>query len=572
MRVLVATDGSKATGSTGDDEYRRTREEESRAALAALGTAELEFLGFPDRELDDKVQSKLREHLVTFKPDLICVPSPIEVHPDHFALAKAFCGLIQSDDLLHAQLAIARVAFYEVSQPLRPNTLVDITDVAEAKYAAITAHQSQIVLKDYVAYARGLNAYRAMTLPPESKAAEAYWVIDLPQLRTTPLSDLRQRVGHPPPIETVREQVPISVVIRTKDRPAQLREAIASIRSNEYKAETIVVNDGGQRVDLDDVKIVEHSSSRGRSEAMNSGVRAATTKFVAFLDDDDLYYPEHLATLANAVSASPNKAAWYTDAVSAFLRPGPSGNYETHSRLRLFGDDFDREALLIDNYIPLTTLLLEREAYLAVGGFDPAFDLFEDWDFLIRISDRGDFLHIPRVTCEVRHFQGGGSITLAAPEGTSEFRAAKLQVWKKHAERLDNNVFANVYERQKRQVTALYSALVEEKGARSLSEREIGRVSREVERLESDKLKLISEIAQWVERTRTLELSLQAETEASANAAVERASLTAALEESQSASRLAYAEVARLQSLLDLIYRSRTWKLHTIVEKMKGRG
>ena len=90
----------------------------------------------------------------------------------------------------------------------------------------------------------------------------------------------------------------------------------------------------------------------------------------------------------------------------------------------------------------------------------------------------------------------------------------------------------------------LYSALVEEKGARSLSEREIGRVSREVDRLEADKVKLISEIAAWVERTRTLEQSLHAEREATANAAVENASLAAALEESHTASRLAYAEVA----------------------------
>jgi LmbE family N-acetylglucosaminyl deacetylase len=572
VRVVVATDGSKATGATAGEDYKRTRERESRSALEQLGPVDLAFLGFPDRELDDRVQGPLRDQLLSFKPDLICVPSPIEVHPDHFALARAFCGLVQSDDLLHAQLAIARVAFYEVSQPLRPNTLVDITEVAEAKYTAIAAHQSQIVLKDYVAYARGLNAYRAMTLPPESKAAEAYWVLSLPELRTTPLSDLRKRVGHPPPIESVREAVPVTVVIRTKDRPAQLREAIESVRSNEYRAETIVVNDAGQSVDLEGVRVINHPSTRGRSEAMNSGVRAATTRFVAFLDDDDLYYPEHLATLANAVNSAGNKAAWYTDAVSAFLRPGPSGAYETYSRLRLFGDDFDREALLIDNYIPVPTLLVEREAFLDVGGFDPAFDLFEDWDFLIRLSERGDFLHVPRITCEIRHFQGGGSIVMAAPEGTDRFRAAKLQVWKKHADRIDNNVFANVYERKKHQLAAVLSALVEEKGARSLADRDIARIARDVERLERDKAALIAERPAWQDRIRELEHSLSAEQTASAAVAVEKASLQAALDEAHSALRLSHAEASRLQALLDMIYRSRTWKLHTIVEKMKGRG
>ena len=48
--------------------------------------------------------------------------------------------------------------------------------------------------------------------------------------------------------------------------------------------------------------------------------------------------------------------------------------------------------------------------------------------------------------------------------------------------------------------------------------------------------------------------------------------VSAALQESQRTSAALYAEIARLQGLLDLIYNSRTWKLHTMVEKMKGRG
>ena len=87
-------------------------------------------------------------------------------------------------------MAVARVAFYEVSAPIRPNTLVDITSVADLKDSAIAAHASQIAVRDYASYARGLNSYRAMTLPREVKRAEAYFVIPLPQLRTTPFSEL----------------------------------------------------------------------------------------------------------------------------------------------------------------------------------------------------------------------------------------------------------------------------------------------------------------------------------------------------------------------------------------------
>jgi hypothetical protein len=45
-----------------------------------------------------------------------------------------------------------------------------------------------------------------------------------------------------------------------------------------------------------------------------------------------------------------------------------------------------------------------------------------------------------------------------------------------------------------------------------------------------------------------------------------------ALAEMQRTNGALYAEVGRLQNLLDTIFRSRTWKLHAIVERMKGRG
>lgn len=568
VRVVVATDGAAAGNAT-------IREEESRKGLQIVGGAPVEFLGFGDRQLERHIpalQERLRAIIDDFNPDLIAVTSPVEIHPDHVALARALCELVQGDPLLFANHAIARVAFYEVSAPLRPNTLVDISSVADLKYSAVAAHESQRAFRDYPAYIEGLNAYRGITLPPDVRYAEGYWVTPLPALRSIAFSALRDAVGAPKPIEILAEPLPISVVIRTKDRPALLAEAVDSVRRTGYPAELVVVNDGGVRPIIETANVVNHDQPRGRSEAMNAGVRAAKSKYVAFLDDDDLFYPEHLATLS-AAAQSHAHAAWYTDAVSAFV-----GRSETE-RLRIYSHDFDRELLLLDNYIPLITLLVEREAFLECGGFDPQFDLFEDWDFLIRLSQRGSFQHIARVTCEVRHIEGAGSIIVESPEGSKRFRDAKLQVWRKHASLIDNDVIANVLERQKRHITQTAHETIEIRGQRDQLHADLARLDRE-------KAQLIDEISALHGRITQIEgANVELRTALSeANAdryekatrltdwQTAHADLSSAHEEAKRTTTALYSEVARLQTLLDMIYQSRTWKLHSMVEKMKGRG
>ncbi|HKS21322.1 MAG TPA: PIG-L family deacetylase [Thermoanaerobaculia bacterium] len=566
VRVAVATDGVEAAPGEDRDAYRARREEESRRALDAA----FDFFRFPDRALEQHagdLGARLRDVLEQFRPDLILVPSAIEIHPDHLALARCFCDLIQRDSSLFADLAVARVAFYEVSQPLRPNVLVDITGVAAAKYDAIAAHSSQTEIRDYVSFARGLNAYRAMTLAPEVRFAEGYWVTSLPTLRTTPFSALRNAMGAPPPIAVAAEAKSISVVIRTKDRPALLREAIDSVRATGYPAEIVVVNDGGGRVEnVEGIKLVEHETSRGRSEAANAGVRAASSDFVVFLDDDDLMYPEHLSTLAAGTPPC------YSDAVSAFA----------HAKMRIYSRDFDRDLLLLDNYIPLPTVLIPRADFLDLGGFDPEFDLFEDWDFLIRLAQRARFTHIPRITCEIRHIEGAGSITMSAPAGSQRFRDAKLQIWRKHAALLGHDTIANVFEREKQRAMAMENELTEAKGLR-------GHFEQNIARLERDKVTLIAEMQRQSERLNEAVVKISrleggneelrnalslAQNEC--NELLIRIGVLGdargAFDEAQRTIAALYAEIGRLQGTLDAIFQSRTWKLHSMVEKMRGRG
>lgn len=107
----------------------------------------------------------------------------------------------------------------------------------------------------------------------------------------------------------------ITVVIATHNRPALLREAIASIQAQSFPEWDIVVVDDGSHppVDLEDVnetisgrlRLLRHETPQGPSGARNTGMRAATGDLVTFLDDDDLLKPDALARINSVFQDEP---------------------------------------------------------------------------------------------------------------------------------------------------------------------------------------------------------------------------------------------------------------------------
>ena len=98
----------------------------------------------------------------------------------------------------------------------------------------------------------------------------------------------------------------------------------------------------------------------------------------------------------------------YTDAAVGIYELDAETGWRCVERRLPYSRDFDPDRLLVDNYIPFNTLLIERDLFAEVGPFDGAFAFFEDWDFLIRLARRAVLHHLPRVTCEYRHFRGAG--------------------------------------------------------------------------------------------------------------------------------------------------------------------
>ncbi len=260
--------------------------------------------------------------------------------------------------------------------------------------------------------------------------------------------------------------------------------------------------------------------------------------------------------------------------------------------MRLFGEDFDRQLLTLDNYIPLLTLLVRREHFLDVGGFDREFDLFEDWDFLLRLARRGSFLHVPKLTCEVRHFPTGDSIVQAATQDSARMRQGKMQIWARHADLVSHDALSDFVERRKRTAERLSSA-AESAGGRAahlaldvdrlirektllLSEltaasEQIAAANDEKAALNHEKAALHHEKAALLEHSRQLEQLLRAAEAMLADVDRHRAELQHDQSEKSELLGRLFEEVERLTALLDQVHGSRTWKLHSLVERVRGR-
>ncbi|HUP25688.1 MAG TPA: PIG-L family deacetylase [Thermoanaerobaculia bacterium] len=624
VRVLFLTDGSggvealPAEGSRSSPEevaaarraHAGRRFEEARCAAAALGVHRIDQLAFSDGALEqrlDELAAAITAAIDDGDPDLVLVPSPLEATPDHRA---AFAALHRALHPLRDKAAVARarlrVLAYEVNHPAYPDLLVDVGDQLETLSRAMRCHASQLERHDYLEAALGLRRFRTHSLPPGVVAAEGYSRLSLEDFTTRSLSHLVAHLGGAPERLEVVAGPLVSVVVRTRDRPELLAEALASIAASEYRRlEVVLVNDGGAlpAVPADypfEIRRVELSASRGRAGAANAGLDAARGELVGFLDDDDLVYPEHYATQVDALHAA-TVSAVYTDAVVAVyeLRAGESldgrgpRGWECVERRLPYSRDFDPDVLLLDNYVPFHTLLFERRLVEQVGPLDESLPVFEDWDFLLRLAERTPLFHLARVTCEYRHFRALRHHVLAgrAVDREALFLETKARVYEKHATLLSPERLAAAVTRLRRETVeaaegrgrSLEQAVELERrlvvAAREhhdlwlrleRTDLERDRVQQRLFDVEKDYHRLHGEVVALRADRERLQGELQQAAARLQRSFDQEAELRRVVDDQTEHLRRTYAEIERLGSLVREMESTRAWRLHRLLERRRS--
>jgi LmbE family N-acetylglucosaminyl deacetylase/glycosyltransferase involved in cell wall biosynthesis len=429
ITVIVVTDGA-AGGENRDGSLAVSRAGESRSAATLLGLSEPVFWEYPDRGLvyGEKLIGRLSEAMLSVGADLVLLPSPTELHPDHQALALA------GAEALRRQGGDCRAAFYEINIPLpNPNLFIDISSVAEQKMAAMACFTSQLQQQPYDKRIEGLNRFRSYFLGAKVASAEAFLLVEATALTPGfvalfegPLAH-RQRLG----FAASGEDLPlVSIIVRSMSRPS-LARALDSLALQTWpNLEVIVVNaKGGEHGPLPDqcgpfpLRLVNQGGERlSRSSAANAGLAACRGVYLGFLDDDDSMDPGHIQLLVERLEKETGQAVAYS-CVRGVHEQSPC---DPVVEFREPVVDFTR--LLMGNLLPIHGVLFPAKQYRQHGiCFDEELDLYEDWDFWLQLARRVPFVFVDSVTATY-YSDGGSGVGLAFGAGGE---AAKKQARKK---------------------------------------------------------------------------------------------------------------------------------------------
>jgi len=202
----------------------------------------------------------------------------------------------------------------------------------------------------------------------------------------------------------------ISVIIPTKNRERMLGSALDSLAAQTWDNwEGIVLNDGGNAVDAvvaanrarERIRLVNLAESLGQAAARNLAIDGAKGQLLCFLDDDDRFGPGHLAAIATAMAGT-RHAACYTRFETVLERVDESGRHELGRRLAFAPPRFSHPLLMVRSYMAPVSWGLRIECIHQAGGFDEVTPFMEDWELLLRLTQRWDLLQLESVSAEYR--------------------------------------------------------------------------------------------------------------------------------------------------------------------------
>jgi glycosyltransferase involved in cell wall biosynthesis len=190
----------------------------------------------------------------------------------------------------------------------------------------------------------------------------------------------------------------VSVILPTRDRSRRLTLALGSaLAQRDVTLEVLIVDDGStddtdrilSRISDPRVRCRRNAAPEGVSAARNVAISDARGRWIAFLDDDDVWAPTKLTRQLNSMRSS--RRAW------SYV-----GTVIVDDELRVLSGapppPPDEVARLLERYnsVPgsASSVVVETDALSIAGSFDEQLTSSEDWDMWIRLSRAGPADHV----------------------------------------------------------------------------------------------------------------------------------------------------------------------------------
>jgi hypothetical protein len=241
----------------------------------------------------------------------------------------------------------------------------------------------------------------------------------------------------------------VTIILPTFNRRKCLPAAIRSIVAQEFRDwRLLVVNDGGEDVSdvvasFGDSRIEWHDRPHlGKAAALNYGLSLVRSRYVAYMDDDDNVYPDHLAELV-ALAEKENAEFVYSDTWAVYL----DADGKEIRRRPENEDDVSFEDIRLFNRINHKQILHTKRLADQTGPYDERLRILIDYDYIRRLAQNCTPVHLHKITGE--HFLRQS----AAGEGMDS--ASITGLWETDPAACGRSVAA-LFEKDPEAIAALY--------------------------------------------------------------------------------------------------------------------
>ena len=184
-----------------------------------------------------------------------------------------------------------------------------------------------------------------------------------------------------------------STIIPVYNREPFLRQTLDSALAQEFADQEIICVDDGstdgsaaviEEYAAQGVKLIRQKN-QGPGVARNSGAAAAAGEYLAFLDSDDVWFPWTLLTYKNVITASSTRPSLILGKGLWFNEPASSPTvYPTATTYATYQNYFSSSKEPV--WVGSGGLIVRRETFERIGGFNSTFRIAEDLDLFLRLG------------------------------------------------------------------------------------------------------------------------------------------------------------------------------------------